>query len=80
MRTAIWAKGLGALGHEPMVAKSFEVEPTRLIDDDESDVYMRRDLVVASLNPGLLYRVREGLRRFRERMAVRPATVVSSEE
>lgn len=38
------------------------------MEDSSSDVYMRRDLVLAALTPSLLYRVKQGLRRFRARL------------
>lgn len=46
--------------------------PERLMDDSTSDVYMRRDLVLAALTPSLLYRVKQGLRRFRSRLGGSP--------
>ena len=44
-------------------------DPPRLVDDDQSDVNMQRDLLLAAMQPGLLYRVRRGLRAFRRRLA-----------
>lgn len=48
---------------------SESVMPPRLVDDDQSDVHMQRDLLLAAMHPGLLYRVRRGLRAFRRRLA-----------
>jgi hypothetical protein len=47
---------------------TLQTAPERLMEDSSSDVYMRRDLVLAALTPSLLYRVKQGLRRFRARL------------